>query len=137
VGVNVVAYVTGREILNKLDQREKALVSATPDRIERDLLQISKIRYQGDWDAAPQALKTCLSRCGKTAGMAVSTKHRDLTLLDPNLFRYAVMYMHGRARIRPQPKRTGQAPRIHQKRGRAPSPTPAAGSRRSTAVSGG
>ncbi len=96
VGVNVVAYVTGREILNKLDQREQALVSATQDKIERDLLQISKIHYQGDWDAAPQALKNLLVALRQTAGMAASTKQRDLTLLDPNLFRYPVMYMHGR-----------------------------------------
>jgi len=96
VGVNVVAYVTGREILNKLDQREQALVSAGPDKIERDLLQISKIRYQGDWDAAPQALRNLLIALRQTAGMAASTKQRDLNLLDPNLFRYPVMYMHGR-----------------------------------------
>jgi hypothetical protein len=96
VAVNIVAYVTGREILNKLDQREQALVSAAPDKIERDLLQISKIRYTGDWDAAPQALKNLLIALRQTAGMAVSNRQRDLQLIDPNLFRYPVAYMHGR-----------------------------------------
>jgi hypothetical protein len=96
VGVNVVAYVTGREILNKLDQREQAIVSTSPDKIQRDLLEISKVRYTGDWDAAPQALKNLLVALNRTAGMAVSTKQRDLTLVDPNVFRYAIMYMHGR-----------------------------------------
>ncbi|HLJ11867.1 MAG TPA: DUF4159 domain-containing protein, partial [Planctomycetaceae bacterium] len=96
VGVNVVAYVTGREILNKFEQQEQVLASAATDKIERDLLQISKLRYAGDWDAAPQALKNLLTALNRTAGMAVSTKQRDLTLLDANLFRYPIAYMHGR-----------------------------------------
>ena len=96
VGVNVVAYVTGREILNKIEQQEQAPVGIAPDRIERDLLQISKVRYTGDWDAAPQALRNLLTALNKTAGMAASTKQHDLTLVDPGLFRYPIIYMHGR-----------------------------------------
>lgn len=96
VGINVVAYVTGREILDKLTQRELTQPNAAPDKIERDLLQISKIRYQGDWDAAPQALRNLLTALNRTAGMAVSNKHRDLTLLDPEMFRSPIAYMHGR-----------------------------------------
>jgi hypothetical protein len=96
VGVNIVAYVTGREILDKLTQREQAVTSTGTDKIERDLLQISKIRYTGDWDAAPQALKNLLVALNRTAGMAVSIREHNLTLLDKNLFRYPIMYMHGR-----------------------------------------
>jgi hypothetical protein len=96
VGINVVAYVTGREIADKLTKTEQALVDAAPDRIERDLLQVSKIRYNGDWDAAPQALKNLLLALNRSAGMAVSNKQREVTTLDPNLFRYPIAYMHGR-----------------------------------------
>ncbi|HEY2249893.1 MAG TPA: DUF4159 domain-containing protein, partial [Planctomycetaceae bacterium] len=96
VGVNVVAYVTGREILDKMTQQEQMLASAEPERIERDLLEIKKIRYTGDWDAAPQALRNLLLALGRTAGMPVSTKARDLPLLDPKLFRTPIVYMHGR-----------------------------------------
>ena len=96
VGVNVVAYVTGREILNKIQQQEQMAVQAATDRVERDLLQISKIRYQGDWDAAPQALKNLLYALNRHSGLPASAKQRDLTLLDPNLFRYPIAYMHGR-----------------------------------------
>jgi len=59
-------------------------------------LQISKVRYTGDWDAAPQALRNLLTALNKTAGMAASTKQHDLTLVDPSLFRYPIVYMHGR-----------------------------------------
>ena len=96
VGVNVVAYVTGREILNKIQQQEQIAVNVAADKIERDLLQISKIRYTGDWDAAPQALKNLLDALNRTSGLPTSAKQRDLTLLDPNLFRYPIAYMHGR-----------------------------------------
>jgi hypothetical protein len=96
VGVNVVAYVTGREILNKIQQQEQLGVSAAADKVERDLLQISKIRYAGDWDAAPQALKNLLFALNRMSGLPTAAKQRDLTLLDPNLFRYPIAYMHGR-----------------------------------------
>lgn len=97
VGVNIVAYVTGRELLNKKEREEQVLATnAALDRVERDLLQISKIRYTGDWDAAPQALRNLLVALNRTAGMAASTKPRDLTLLDKNLFRYPIVYLHGR-----------------------------------------
>jgi hypothetical protein len=96
VGVNVVAYVTGRKLLNKMERQEQVAVGGALDKIERDLLQISKMKYSGDWDAAPRALKNLLVALHATAGVAVSTRQRDLTLLDPNLFRYPVVYMHGR-----------------------------------------
>jgi hypothetical protein len=96
VGVNVVAYVTGREILNKFQQDEQISVNPAADKIERDLLQISTIRYRGDWDAAPQALKNLLFALNRTSGLPVSAKQRELTLVDPNLFRYPIAYMHGR-----------------------------------------
>ncbi len=96
VGVNVVAYVTGRELLDKMQRQEILPVNESTDRIERDLLQISKIRYEGDWDAAPKALQNLLAALNKTSQMAVSTRQRDMTLIDSNLFRYPIAYMHGR-----------------------------------------
>jgi len=72
------------------------LASSEFERIERDLLEIKKIRYTGDWDAAPQALRNLLVALGRTTGMPVATKPRDLPLLDPKLFRTPIVYMHGR-----------------------------------------
>jgi hypothetical protein len=96
VGVNIAAYVTGREILKKLEQQEQLLNVSEPERIQRDLLEIKKIRYTGDWDAAPQALKNLLIALGRTTGAPVATRPRDLQILDPNLFRSPIIYMHGR-----------------------------------------
>jgi hypothetical protein len=96
VGVNIVAYVTGREILNKIQQQEQVLAVSEAERVERDLLEIKKIRYTGDWDAAPQALKNLLIAFGRTTGAPVVTRPRDLQILDPKLFRTPITYMHGR-----------------------------------------
>jgi len=96
VGVNVVAYVTGREIINKLQQQEQIVQDSGADRIERDLLQLAKIRYSGDWDAAPQALRNLLIALNRTAGISTAVNHRNLPLADKNLFNYPIIYMHGR-----------------------------------------
>jgi hypothetical protein len=96
VGVNVVAYVTGRELLDKLQRQMQLPMKIEADRIERDLLEISKIRYTGDWDAAPLALRNLLVAFNKMEGQEAMAAQRDLTLLDKNLFRYPIAYMHGR-----------------------------------------
>jgi hypothetical protein len=101
VGVNVVAYVTGRELVDKLTRQEFAEANTyVPDRIERGLLQIAQMRYTGDWNPAPQALRNLLVALNKTVGVTASTKTRDLTALDPNLFKYPLLYLHGRHNFR-------------------------------------
>lgn len=95
IGVNVLAYATGREPPVKL---------ATPDvvaeegrnEIERGFLQIAKIRHTGGWDAAPRALTRLLTTLNRTVGTTASTKQRVLTFADPNVFNYPILYMHGR-----------------------------------------
>ena len=96
IGVNIVAYATGREILNKMAQQEQTLIVSEREQIQRDLLEIRKIRYTGDWNAAPQALKNLLVALNRTTGAPVSGQPRDLQILDPNLFRTPIAYMHGR-----------------------------------------
>jgi hypothetical protein len=97
VGVNIVAYVTGRELLDKLTQQEQMIVANEPDRIQRGLVEIRKIKYNGDWDAAPQALKNLLVALNRTAGAPTATRSRELQILDAtNLFRTPIIYMHGR-----------------------------------------
>jgi len=96
VGVNVVAYATGRELLDKLQISDMTSLEGEQDKIERGFLQIAKIRHTGGWDAAPQALKNLLLALNRTVGMAASTKVRNLPMIDPNLFKYPMVYMHGR-----------------------------------------
>ena len=96
IGVNVIAYATGREPPKKLDRHPGMETEGFQDQIERSLLQIAKLRHSGQWNAAPNALRNLLSALNRTVGMSASTTQRDLLASDPNLFRYPILYMHGR-----------------------------------------
>ena len=99
IGVNVMAYATGREPPDKTQVREVAANNSELDNVERGLLQIAQIKHEGAWNAAPRALRNLLISLNDKVGMAASTKMRDLPLSDPNIFRYPVLYMHGRNRF--------------------------------------
>lgn len=96
IGVNVIAYATGREPPDKLKQAELAKQAAQRDRIEAGLLQIAQLKHSGGWDTAPHALRNMLIALNDTAGLAASTKARELAAADKNLFNYPIAYMHGR-----------------------------------------
>ena len=100
VGVNVLAYATGREPPNKLEQEELTVQEGSRDLVERGLLQIAKLRHTGEWDAAPQALRNLLIALNQVGRLPASTQVRDLVPSDPNVFRYPLLYMHGRGGFR-------------------------------------
>jgi len=99
IGVNVVAYATGREILDKFKQAKLHATGGAEDRIERGLLQIAQLRHEGGWDTAPSALRNLLMALNRAVGKSVSTKKNVLPASDPDLFKYPILYMHGRNRF--------------------------------------
>lgn len=99
IGVNVMAYATGREPPDKMQVREARSVNAELDNIERGLLQIAQVKHEGGWDTAPRALRNLLMALNDSVGLSASTKARNLPLSDPNIFRYPILYMHGRNRF--------------------------------------
>lgn len=96
VGVNVLAYATGREPPDKLSQAEQLVVEGAQDKIQRGFIEIAKLRHNGGWDAAPQSLRNLLLALNKVSGTLASTKAKDLAILDPNIYNYPLLYMHGR-----------------------------------------
>lgn len=96
VGVNVVAYATGRELLSKLEENEVAEVGGSQDKVTRGLLQVAKIRHPGSWNTAPSSLRNLLFALNEKIGMVASTKQRNLVAVDGNIFKYPLVYMHGR-----------------------------------------
>jgi hypothetical protein len=96
VGVNVVAYATGREPPDKLEQQERLDKDAGKNPIERGFLQIAKIRHTGGWDAAPKALKNLLTALNSKVGLGASTKQKNLLASDADILKYPLLYMHGR-----------------------------------------
>ncbi len=100
LGVNVVAYATGREIPpDKLSVRAPVKLTET-DPAARDTLRIGKLRHGGDWNAAPLAIPNLMVHLRNEFGFRVQLRHEPIGPLDPNLYRFPFLYMHGRNRFR-------------------------------------
>jgi hypothetical protein len=108
VGVNVVAYATGREPYDKLNVPQEQVTSGVPDRIERGLLQVAKLRHTGDWDAAPKALHNVLLALNRMSGLMASTHQKNLVPSDENLRTYPLAYLHGRSTFQFSPEEIGK-----------------------------
>lgn len=99
IGVNVLAYATGREPPVKLNEDTKTRKSRG-SRIERGLTEIAQLRHSGGWDTAPKALRNLLEALNETVGMGVSPQRQTIPVTLPELRRFPIAYMHGRHRFR-------------------------------------
>ncbi len=99
IGVNVMAYATGREPPDKTAAPKKVAEIEDLGNVERGLLQIAQIKHDGAWNAAPRALRNLMLALNDTVGLTAATKIHDLTLADPNVFQHPILYMHGRNRF--------------------------------------
>ena len=98
VGVNVVAYATGREPPEKLNIRagRKVAIGAA----QRGLLQIAKLRHDGGWDTAPRALKNLLEALNENVGLAANAQTPAIPMTLEEMNPFPLLYMHGRYRFR-------------------------------------
>jgi len=117
VGVNVIAYATGREPPVKLAAETKLQNAGVNDRISRGFLQVAKIKHEGDWDVAPKALRNLLMGLNRTVGTTASTKQRNLFASDKNIFKYPILYMHGRNGFQTNAKEQTQLKKYLTERG--------------------
>ena len=96
VGINVVAYATGREPPSSIADHQLVDVAAANDELERGFLQVAKLRHTGGWDAAPNAVRNLLVALNSYAGVTANTKVKNITPADESLKNYPLVYMHGR-----------------------------------------
>ena len=94
LGTNVIAYATGRELLDKL-QRPKVLTPAEEQQMNRGMLKIARVRHSGGWDTAPNALRR-LKAALEAVNLEVAVEIPNLAANDPALRDYPLLYMHGR-----------------------------------------
>jgi len=99
IGANVIAYATGPEQLqDKLAKREVRR-DFPEDKIQRNFLRIAKIKHNGDWNIAPKAVRNLMAALKQHVKVDVVGSQREITLDDPNITNYPLMYMHGRTRF--------------------------------------
>ena len=97
IGVNVIAYATGRKPPQKLLPKDDSNDKGVNDKVKRGFLQVAKYIHDGDWNVAPRALRNLLKELNDYSGQTTAhTTPRALTPTDKNLYRYPVAYMHGR-----------------------------------------
>jgi len=94
LGLNVIAYATGRELQDKL-QRPQSLSPADLTRMSDGALTIARLRHTGGWDTAPNALRR-LKQALESVNLDVASETPTLAATDPTLFGFPLLYMHGR-----------------------------------------
>eukprot|EP00913_Durusdinium_trenchii_P035353 g33083.t1 len=98
IGINVIAYATGREPPQKLQDLGPRADKGSNDRLTRGFLRVAKLKRNGDWDVAPRALRELLKGLNVANGQPplANTKKWTLFANDKNLFNFPIVYMHGR-----------------------------------------
>lgn len=95
LGVNVIAYATGKQPPDKLN--DSTVQNGNPeDRITRGLLEIAQLRHDGGWNTAPGAVGNVLLGLNRTTGLGVSATPRSVPLTLQALSEYPIAWMHGR-----------------------------------------
>lgn len=96
IGINVLAYATGRELKYK-DEIPASLVGNGPaDSNDRGALRLANLIHAGGHDVAPGGLPNLLRFVAQKSGIRVSTDRREVSLNDPKLYNYPILFMHGR-----------------------------------------
>jgi hypothetical protein len=104
IGANVLAYATNREPRYKLDR--PALVREGSDQnLVRGTLYVAKLDHGGGADDAPNALENLLTVTARQTRLRIAQARADdavhvVAPNDPDLFKYPVLFMHGRRAFR-------------------------------------
>lgn len=93
LGVNVVAYATGRELRDKLQRPEEVKIDELND--ERGQLRIGRLKHKGGWDTASNAVRHLQTALNKVQ-VKSSQDSPIIAANDPALFTCPLLYMHGR-----------------------------------------
>jgi hypothetical protein len=103
IGANVMAYATNREVKFKNEFFTTAATDNAKDTFERGKLYTARLQHPGGCNAAPGALSNLLRLAGEKLGLRVHEEPRELSMADPQIFRYHVVFMHGRHAFRLTP----------------------------------
>jgi hypothetical protein len=100
VGLNVLAYATGKQLKEKLDAvsiLENTLPTPPSD---RGTLLVPKLRHNAGADDAPRALANLLIWLGRENPFQISPERRLIDIQINELQKYPVTFMHGRGAVK-------------------------------------
>lgn len=108
IGANVLAYATNRELKYKFEYFTKPDGPLAQDNFERGKLYAARLQHPGGCNAAPGALPNLLRTASEKLKLRVDPEPRELSITDPQLFRYHLVFMHGRNGFRLTPQERKQ-----------------------------
>ncbi len=97
IGLNVVAYATGRDLKDKLDRVEVLEPIAESGLFERGMLILPKLQHSGGSDDVPRVIPNLMQRFNKETQSDVSRNIVIVPVVDSELEKYPLVYIHGRA----------------------------------------
>jgi hypothetical protein len=104
IGINVMAYATNRELKYKFEAFTTAADQSPQDNFDRGKLYAARLLHPGGCNAAPGALTNLLRVAGEKLKLRVDTQPRELSIVDPKLLHYHIVFMHGRHNFRLTPQ---------------------------------
>ena len=99
-GINVLSYATGKELKQKL---QSILVldevkNMTPT--DRGVFVLPQLQHNAAADDAPRAITNLIEWMGKENPFRMSSEHRMVPIVDEELQKYPLIFMHGRGELK-------------------------------------
>jgi hypothetical protein len=99
LGVNVLAYATGKELKQKLDAVTILEEVKQQTRTDRGLFVLPVLRHNAGFDDAPRAVPNLVEWMHKENPFQMSSEKRVINITPSELQKYAVVFMHGRGEL--------------------------------------
>jgi hypothetical protein len=96
LGINILAYATNRELQDKQVSVGRAGAKLPGAESARAKLYVPSLLHPGGCNAAPRALANLLQAAAENLKLRVSIEPREVSAIDPALFDYHLVFVHGR-----------------------------------------
>ncbi|MCL2304900.1 MAG: DUF4159 domain-containing protein [Planctomycetaceae bacterium] len=101
IGCNILAYATDRELKTKLEKYESVKIEPkVKQTVDRGFISIGLLQHGGGSNCAPRAIPRLMEAAVARYGMPVSVQVEKISLTQPNLSDYPILFMHGRNAFR-------------------------------------
>ncbi|MFY7891683.1 MAG: DUF4159 domain-containing protein [Pirellula sp.] len=99
IGLNVVAYATGRELKDKLEAVQIVQSDMNRQVLDRGTLTLPKLMHSGGGDETPKALSNLVEVFRRETKAMVDPKTPKLSATSTELEKYPLVYIHGRTKF--------------------------------------
>jgi Domain of unknown function (DUF4159)/Prenyltransferase and squalene oxidase repeat len=99
-GINVLSYVTGKELKQKLQSVLVLNEIKNTAPTDRGVMIVPQLQHNAGADDAPRAVSTLIEYLGRENPFRMSSEHRMISITEEELQKYPITFMHGRGELR-------------------------------------